>query len=399
MAGLSLCLVLVVAGIAWAALRDDTYRAPTPSAPSNAVDPEGASSALRRLLDAVRDDRPGAAARLAPAGDPTAADRLRTVVTNAARIGVTDVDLRYVTERGGVDDQGRWRADVQLAWRYAGFDESAGHSDVTFEFADTPDGVDIVGVGGAGRVPVWLQGPVQVSRSDQVLVVAARDLARYTHLARVAVPVVRRVLPQWRSGLVVEVPDSPRDLGRALDAHSAGEYANIAAVTATVDGTLGAGAPVHVFVNPRVFGGLRAQGAQVVMSHEAVHVATGAATSAGPLWLIEGFADYVALRDVDLPDSTTAGQIARVVRRHGAPDHLPTPDDFDTRTTHLGATYEAAWLACRELARRSGEQALVEFYDRMRRGDDEGTTFRQVFGESEAAFTQQWRTVLEHLAG
>ena len=37
------------------------------------------------------------------------------------------------------------------------------------------------------------------------------------------------------------------------------------------------------------------------MSHEAVHVATEAARSTMPLWLLEGFADYVALRDVDLP--------------------------------------------------------------------------------------------------
>ena len=38
-----------------------------------------------------------------------------------------------------------------------------------------------------------------------------------------------------------------------------------------------------------------------------------------PLWLLEGFADYVALRDVDLPIATTAGQIIEQVRRDGPP--------------------------------------------------------------------------------
>ena len=82
-----------------------------------------------------------------------------------------------------------------------------------------------------------------------------------------------------------------------------------------------------------------------------------------PLWLLEGFADYVALRDVDLPLSTTAGQIIRQVRRDGVAGPLPGPDEFDTGATHLGATYESAWLACVLLAESGGEQALVELYD------------------------------------
>src|SRR3546814_6597486 len=85
-----------------------------------------------------------------------------------------------------------------------------------------------------------------------------------------------------------------------------GDYANIAAVTTTVDGSLSPSAPVHVFVNPQMWAGLKPQGAQVVMSHEAVHVVTGAAITSGvPLWLLEGFADYVALRDVRSEEHTS----------------------------------------------------------------------------------------------
>src|SRR4029079_112572 len=110
--------------------------------------------------------------------------------------------------------------------------------------------------------------------------------------------------------------------------------------------------PVHVFVNPEVFDMLRPTGAQVVLSHEAAHVATDAARSTVPPWLLEGFADYVALRDVDLPVTTSAAQIIRQVRRDGVPDALPGAAEFDTATTHLGATYESAWLACVLLAER-----------------------------------------------
>jgi hypothetical protein len=45
---------------------------------------------------------------------------------------------------------------------------------------------------------------------------------------------------------------------------------------------------VHVFVNPEVFDRLQPTGAQVVLSHEAVHVATDAARSDVAPWLLEG---------------------------------------------------------------------------------------------------------------
>ena len=51
-----------------------------------------------------------------------------------------------------------------------------------------------------------------------------------------------------------------------------------AAVKRAKTGSQAPGSPVHVFVNPDVFDHLRATGAEVVMSHEATHVATGAYT-------------------------------------------------------------------------------------------------------------------------
>jgi hypothetical protein len=211
------------------------------------------------------------------------------------------------------------------------------------------------------------------------------------------VPVVRRVLPGWRRGLVVEVPSSPDALDETLGA-APGEYAAIAAVTTSVDGSTSPTTPVHVFVNPDVFGSLKAEGAQVVMSHEATHVASDAVRSRAPLWLLEGFADYVALRDVDLPLSVTAGQIIRQVRKDGAPRQLPAAADFDTQTTHLGAAYEAAWLACRLLARSGGEQNLVALYRRASRGDAVDAVLRDLYGFGEKEFTRRWRSELVAVA-
>lgn len=241
---------------------------------------------------------------------------------------------------------------------------------------------------------------LQVRRSADTLVLVegsareARDVARR---AEAAVPVVRRVLPTWQRGLVVEVPASVDALDRTLDADP-GTYDQIAAVTTSADGQLTPQSPVHVFVNPDVYDGLRPTGAQVVMSHEATHVATGAFLSTMPLWILEGFADYVALRDVDLPVARSASQIIAEVRKDGAPRSLPSADDFGTRTPGLGATYESAWLANRLLAQDGGQAALVRFYRDVDGGVPVGRALQTDFGLGVPAFTQQWRGLLQDLA-
>ena len=86
------------------------------------------------------------------------------------------------------------------------------------------------------------------------------------------------------------------------------------------------------------------------------------------------------------------------MRRDGPPRALPSAAEFGTRTTHLGATYEAAWLAARLLAQEGGEDALVRFY----RAVDDGTALPQALraelGLSVAGFTQRWRDLLSDLA-
>ena len=177
-----------------------------------------------------------------------------------------------------------------------------------------------------------------------------------------------------------------------------GTYDQIAAVTTSADGSTAPDSPVHIFVNPDVFGTLRPTGAQVVMSHEATHVATDAWDARMPLWLLEGFADYVALRDVDLPVSRSAAQIIAEVRKDGPPRHLPGAGEFGTRTPNLGATYESAWLICRLLAERGGEPALVSFYRAVDAGQSVGAALEASFGLSTAELTEEWRSLLSGLA-
>jgi hypothetical protein len=398
--GLSLFLAAVVGVVVWLNRHDSTYHAPLDRPSGPRVNPSAASRLLGDLEAAVRRHDVAAGARLGT--EPSARAVLRGVVRNGRALHVTDFTLRYVDATGAVRADGSWAADVATTWRFAGFDHRFEHLEVRVGFARAGESLRISGIGGGDRrSPLWLTGPLQVRRTPTSMVLVDGSPARadaFAALARRAVPQVRRALPAWQGGLVVEVPRSEGALDAALGADQ-GQYDGIAAVTTTVDGSRSRRSPSHVFVNPDVFDPLRERGAQVVITHEATHVATDAATSRAPIWLVEGFADYVALSAQRIPLSTAAARIRALVRSHGVPRRLPGQTEFATGAHHLEARYESAWLACRLLAHDAGTPALVAFYRAVDDGGALALELRQQFGLTPASFTKEWRTVLAHLPG
>ncbi|GAA3521739.1 hypothetical protein [Nocardioides daeguensis] len=376
----------------------DDYVAPPPATTSEVADPAAAADTLAALQAAVRDgDRPAAADLGA---DAEVRDLLTALVANAEALGLTDVTLRYLTETGRTDGADGWDGQVALTWRIEGNDEASARTELPVSFA--AHGAAIAAIGGTGtRLPLWLSGPLSVERDGDVVVAVAGDptgAREYLASARRAVAQVRAVVP-GPGGLVVEVPADPDGLRRTLDTEP-GQYDAIAAVTAPVDGSQAPGSPVHVFLNRAVYDDLDPVAAQVVMTHEAVHALTGAVGARqAPLWLVEGFADYVALRDVDLPLTRTAGQVAAQVRKDGVPTALPADGDFNPSASHLGGVYESAWLVCVTLADHGGERALVDLYEQVRGGEDLAAVLRQHQGWSVAELTAAWQDRLRALPG
>lgn len=383
--------LLLVLGALAACSEDEALPAPV----ATAVDPVGASALLADLVDAV-------AAGAATDDGPWPSH----LVSNAAALGVTDFSLRFVAEDAALTPtlpDGQWAAAVDLSWRFDGRDPLPAHVETTFVFEGRGADLRLVSVGGGGRVsPLWLAVPVVVAaNADAMVLLAGDDTERAQGLldrATEAVRVVEEELRRPEQGLVVEVPGGDTSVERTLDVER-GSYDGIAAVTSMVDGTTAPGSPVHVFVNDAVFSGLSEHGAQVVITHEAVHVATGAAAQQGvPLWLTEGFADHVALLDSDLPMSVTAAQVIARVRRDGLPDELPTDADFDARNTGLGAAYEGAWIACRLLAERADLGAMVELQDRVAAGEPLAKALRATHALTPKELTELWRAELRRLS-
>ncbi|MGP3930803.1 hypothetical protein [Nonomuraea sp. KM88] len=234
---------------------------------------------------------------------------------------------------------------------------------------------------------LWPDGQV-TARGTRSLVTGHRaapgtlsELARRADSAGLRVTAVlgRPVRP------VVIVPGSAQDAARLAGVE------RLDGLAAVADGG-------RVIVVPESFGRLTSTGKDVVLTHELTHVAAG--TGGLPVWLYEGFADYVAYRDAGLPVRTAAAELAAEVRAERVPAALPGPEAFAVGGPDLGRlalAYQEAWLACRFLARRFGERSLVRLYrDAQAAGVDEALA---ALGLSVATLTARWRAyVREQLA-
>ncbi|MEU5399511.1 hypothetical protein ABZ348_09445 [Streptomyces sp. NPDC005963] len=327
---------------------------------------------------------------------------------------LADVPLRSWTYRVvDVDRSGEQvTAHVELRYRLAGYD----HAPVTSQrqvrlgkrhgrwrvTADDP------AEGSAQQL--WQQGRVRVVHGKRSLVLGvdqnADRLKALADRADRAVPAVSDAWPSpWPRRVVVLAPASVEALGALLGAPAAG-YRGIAAVTTGETGRAGAVPADRILVNPSAYTVLSDFGQDAVLTHETAHVATRAYTSqATPMWLSEGFADWVAYRGTGRTASQTAPELQRAVRRGAVPAVLPRDGEFSfgADADGLARAYEGGWLACELIAERWGERGLTGFYravgaGRTRAGAIERALVDQ-FGMTLELFTVQWRAYLRERLG
>lgn len=317
------------------------------------------------LGDALAAADSGRASALAASEAPAVAQRLAAMAANVGRL-----HLRGITVAPGQPPGPDGLVTFTVAWRLPGIDPDPIPTLLTLRLVRGSDGPRILTVGSRGQTPLWLLGPVDVRRSHAAVVIvegaAGPGIDRPPAVA--AVRTVRAVLPRWSGRLAVEVPADAASFDAVLGVPH-GERAADAAVTTTF-GDPATSRSSRVVLNPDVFSTLTPLGRRVVLAHEATHVAVDAAASSAPLWLVEGFADYVALRDVDVPIRTSAADLVDLTERRGPLDRLPAARAFASSDGRLASAYQASWLACLTLAERDGERSLVRFYRSVDRGAD-----------------------------
>ncbi|TXS50883.1 hypothetical protein EAO77_23360 [Streptomyces sp. t39] len=375
------------------------------------VDPT--AEAVRRTLDAradavVRHDRDA----WLDAVDPAATALREAQGTEFDNLRDVPVGTWEYTVEGVRHQDGRAVADTRLRYRIDGYDAAPVVASRIVELAER-DGrwyITADRPGSGAPQQLWQQGDVEAVRGSHSLVLGVgqdgkrlRDLAAAADLA---VPAVTDAWPEkWAGRVVVLVPPSLEDMGRLLGAPAAG-YRGIAAVTTGESGG-GPDAPAdRVVVNPEAYGLLGAFGQDVVLTHETVHVATRAHTSAAtPMWLSEGFADWVAYRDSGRTAEESAPELRDAVRGGDVPASLPEDEafSFGGDAGALARAYEGGWLACELIAERWGEERLTAFYRTVgeaehRDGAVEHALAREL-GVTVEDFTAQWRDHLRERLG
>lgn len=257
------------------------------------------------------------------------------------------------------------------------------------------------------RLQPWDLGTLTFVRGKRSLVIGidqrAAVLRRYAAVADSVTPDVTAVWGiDWNQRPVLIVPRTVGQLGRALE-ETEKFLTDFAAVTT---GESGSAAPdktaFRVWTNTPGLSDVGGLGREIVLRHEITHVATAAPDTPGvPLWLEEGFAEYVGYSTTSVPERTAWSELVTAVRAGKAPAALPDTDAF-----HAGAidlAYESSDLACRLIATRYGQAGLVRLYRLVRDGtgsEDENldAALKAVTGLGTAAFVISWRARMDQLA-
>lgn len=395
-------LAIVAVALVFFEADDDAAPAGTPAASTGPAGVDEREAEAREQLDALatawrRHDRQ---AFVAVGADPDWGARTWTALT------ALDVDrfaLRYVgadVPRAGstVDST----AVVDATWRLPGWDEPVS-SQLLVDFVD--DGVATMRPLTGAPVPLWAVGAVRsvgVGGGATVLLLPGTSshlsgsVTRQVDRARARVEDLLPGTLDRTHPLLVVTPARSAQFAAVLG--SPHGWDAIAAVATTVDGSATDTVPDLVVLNPAVFGRLGPTGAQVVLAHEATHIATGAAASGAPAWVVEGFADLVALRGLGVPLRTAASRTLAAVRRDGPPRHLPGYAEFRTEAHGLGRAYEQAWLACRMLEQRYGLAATVRFAREVTDGRPLRLALRDELGTDLETVTADWQAELTRLS-
>ncbi|MET0449598.1 MAG: hypothetical protein ABW004_14380 [Aeromicrobium sp.] len=313
-------------------------------------------------------------------------------------VAAPGASIRYISG-GDVPDAADGSATVvtEVEWRPAegsGLDPAVTHrSTVDLTVAPQEDGsLSLTGAARrAGSVPLWLLGAVTVERDDSRVVVSidgggvTLPVGRMTSEARAA---VEKAVPAAAGDLVVISPGTQEQMA-AIVGQPEDAVAQIAAVTTDIDGDTSTRDAV-VVLNPIVFATMDQRAAQVVLSHEATHALTPAVGTTAPNWVVEGFADYVALRDDTAPLSVSAAQILSEVAAGRGPTALPEDADFGSTQHGLGAVYESAWMVFRMLGEQHPESQVVDFYTDVIGGTPVEQALDASFGLTVDRLTADW---------
>ncbi|MFI0487349.1 hypothetical protein [Actinomadura sp. 9N215] len=361
--------------------------------------PRDAATVLGNRARAVRSGDRTAFLATVGAAPPAFQDAQSRLYDNLRRIPMDGWREQVVTTQTLDGEKGVAVVRVRARYKLRGFDRGDVARTQYLALAPRSGAWTIVGDGSPhgfkDDAEIWDGGPLTVFKGRASLVIG--DTTGLEEIARrldAAVPVVTGVVGGgWARRAVALVPaDAALASALAGPGQSLGEIAALATAAPSAGGGRGED---RVIISPGTFGRLNELGRDVVLAHELTHVATGGARDrTTPLWLIEGFADYVGYRGAKIGVRAAAGELRREVAAGRIPSALPAANAFAGGSPRLSQAYQEAWLACRMIADRYGEATLVRLYRTAGRVPEE-TALRDVLRLPRDRFTALWRDYLK----
>ncbi len=405
----------------------------TPATPGRAttagdITPAAWATARKEAVDQVLGRRVSAVNGADPAGwlealgshpDPRLAAAQRRVFDRMTAMGAGQMRVVALREQSEpvpapAGTSVKWDVKANLSYELQGFDTSPRDFDLSLTFkADPahPEAAVLTASSPSGRPQPWDLAGLVVRRTPHALVLAVGPASRVDEIVRRTATARARVAAVWGDSqrAVWVSPATDADAARLLGRSTA----DLDGVAAATDGPLTPGQHAgadRIVLIPGAWTALQPDGRDVVMTHELTHATVRAATTQTvPLWLAEGFADYVAYRRIDLPESVIVAPALKQVRDEGVPRALPTDADFDPSGGRLQTAYGLALLAVRTIADEFGTAGLVRLYEAAaggismpsaQAGDRDAAValaFEQTLHTRESTVVRAWQTRIRGL--
>ena len=249
----------------------------------------------------------------------------------------------------------------------------------------------------------WDFGPVTATRTKSGLVLAHpgdADLAnRIAAELDSDVAAVNAVWDQpWPREVAVLVPSSQDELKAFVGPEFAVDAIAAVAVADRVDNADHTAVGQRVVLNPDNAAKMPVASLKVVLRHEMTHVAARGYTVDGtPMWMLEGFANYVGYHDSGIPLAVGAADVADMVKNGTVPTDLPADGDFAATGDKINLAYDEAWTLTSFIADTFGQRALVMLYRRVAGGPpgaDLDVALHDVLGVDKAGLIAGWQDYL-----
>jgi hypothetical protein len=312
-------------------------------------------------------------------GQATLFARMRTVPFSTLTYEVTDQRTSTRLRRRYHADQAI-ETQVQARYRFKGQDDSPVLARHSYTFVLTRSVWRIAGRGDSQRrrddTEIWDGGPVRTVRSARTLIVhhpGQRALAG--RLLRVADRAYGQVgaawTGHWERKAVILVPSNQREAEKLVGAR------DLSRVAAVASSSVESGATERVLgnrivVNTNNVVHYNPLNLQVLITHEMTHVATRTLGDGVPLLLVEGFADWAALKPLGYRFAVTRPNLARAVREGRFDGALP--DDREFRDSDAAVAYDEGSAFCLWVADTYGTAKLQALYRQFRGSEPTGRT-------------------------